>query len=345
MLRSGSKLRGIGLGVGLGLSLCAQSFCFADDAVPSQPYIDQIKLEMEPKPPSSFSGASYTEEVKKKLESENPALKGADESYIDYLREQNPSLRSKSSEETYLEAEKAKLKPKNEIGAIQAVQEGKSGLQLKKPGAISQAFGLRYGVSSIDRKLSYSGSSDHIDFKSLYGKNYAPEFSFLYEYQLGHSETFGSLGLIGILGVGIFSGTGQLSIQLEDPRSPGTYFSTQSQTTFQLFSFPATVGLSYRFNLFHFLRPYLMVGPTATGFWEIRSDSKPNDLALSYSAYASVGVAILLDWMSQATNWGLFSEHGIHHSYLTVDYIQIIPIGGKVRVQSTGVFAGFTFEY
>jgi hypothetical protein len=345
MLRSGPKLKVVLGGIAFFHVFSVFGTCFADEAKSGQPYTEQIKNELESKNPTSTG--SYTEEIKQKLEREGQGASPnpSEPSYIEMIQEQNPGLRPPSSESSYLDGEKAKLKPKSELGAIQAVNEGGSELHLKKTGEISQAFGFRYGVAPLSRVYTVPGSSHSVDFNALFGRNYAPEISFLYEYQLFHSESFGSLGLAGLFGVGVFSGTGQLSMPLRDPRVPVLNFPTQSQTTFQLFSFPATVALSYRFSLFHYLRPYIMAGPTAVGLWQVRSDSQPSETAVSYSAYLSSGVAILLDWMSTAANWNFFSEHGIHHSYLTLDYIQLIPVGGKVRVQSSGVFVGFVFEY
>ncbi len=350
MLLNGLKARAI-FATAVVLILSAERVSFAE----GESYTEQLKKEIEPKGPGARTQGSYTEEFKKKLESRT-AVEGEPEAatpaeaqgYTERLREDLPALRAPSPnggvENSYLEREKKKLESKSQTGAIAAVAEGKSDLSLKKPGNISRAFGFRYGVASLTRSYSVSGSPGAVGFSSLYGANYVPEVSFLYEMQLFHSEILGSLGGVALMGLSYFSGKGIMSSQFADPRTGAPYSST-SKTTFQLFSVPATFALNYRLNILHYVRPYIMAGPTVVASLESRSDSKPSGSGLSYAAYLSFGASILLDWMAKAANWDLYMDHKIQHSYLTVDYIQFIPLGGAIKAQSSGVFVGFTFEY
>ncbi len=303
-------------------------------------------------PPSGASDESYTEKIRKELdqkakEKEKSEASHSSDSYINDLQRENPNLKPKAGnevEESYSEKERKKLAPKSDQGAIQATLEGKSELKEKKVGNISRSFGLRYGLASLTKEYSYGSGAPPVNFNELYGKNYAPDASLFYEIQFFHSESLGSLGLVGLAGVGYNSGTGVLSKPLNDPRTGGTFSST-SQTNFQFFSFPAAIALNYRLNLLNYVRPYLMIGPSAVGYWEQRSDASANNFGLSSSLYMSGGVAFLLDWISKSSDWGLYFVHGIHHTYITVDYIQLVPIGGFLRFASSGIFAGLTFEY
>ncbi len=328
------------------VACCFGSILAGADEVSHQPYIDQIKREMEQPSVLAPLEGSYTEELRKRL-GRDVGKTSPQESYIEQLRHEDSSLKpdwQRQPGDSFIEKEKTHLGSKETEGAIEALKQGRSELSLKKPGSISHLFGFRYILSPIRQSYTLPAASTAVSFNTLYGKAYAPQISFLYEMQFFHSELGGSLGLATLFGIHYYSGSGQLSAVILDPRT-GTPFTSGSQTSFQLFNFPVAAALSYRFNLFQVLRPYIMVGPGVVGSWEIRSDPSPNHLALSSILYGSVGVSLLLDWMSQTTNWNYFAEHGIHHSYFTVDYIQMMPLGGRLRIQSGGVFVGFSFEY
>ncbi len=313
------------------------------DESSNQPYIDQLLKEGSVQSGSESSGDSYIRGIQKQF-SNKPSSEGAATGHIEQLRREDPSLVPDVSGEYYTDQERKKLEPKTEGGAIQAVREGKSELKMKMPGGISRSFGLRYGIKSVSQNYSLSSGSGSVDFKTLYGQNSSTDLSGFYEFQPIYSELFGSLGIIGIFGVSVFSGTGQLATTITDPRT-GQLFPQSSQTQFQFFAFPASLALNYRFNLFQILRPSIMVGPTALGYWENRSDSKPNILGLSWAVYTSIGISVLLDWMSKEMHWDLYANHKIQHSFFTVDYIQYFPLSGQLKAQNSGVFVGFAFEY
>jgi hypothetical protein len=52
-----------------------------------------------------------------------------------------------------------------------------------------------------------------------------------------------------------------------------------------------------------------------------------------------------MDFLSRSTAWNMYSEHGIKHSYFTVEYSRVKSTVGDVRFDTSGIFAGFAFEF
>jgi hypothetical protein len=317
-----------------------------------QPYIEQLKQETSVEQKSGSESNSYTEEMRKKLDQEMPSESVDAQGYTELLRKENSALQPADPPtepgSSYLEQEQKKLGSQKEGGAIEAVLTGKSELAFKKEGQIHNSFGFRYGIMTLNQSAQYVGgataAASQPDFNTLYGQNYAPKISLFYEYQFFHHEAFGSLGLVTLGGASFYSGAGQLSQSILNPLT-GQTFRSNSQVTFQYLSLPLAVALSYRMNLFYYLRPYLMLGPSILGNWELRSDPNPNGFAVSYGLYLSGGVAILLDWMSRKSEWNYYVNDGIKHTYFTLDLIQLVPVAGPVSFASSGVFMGLMFEY
>ena len=321
--------------------VCFESESHAAQEV-GQPYIDQIKREMkegsasEGPNPNSGDVDPYIQNIRKNLPTESLNQ----ESYIESLHKTDPKLRGEPSQESYIEKLKPTLEPSKEGGAIQAVAEGNSALSMKREGQISRAFGLRYGVTA---NRNYSATSQSKDFNSIYGGNYAPDLSFFYEIQPFHSELLGSFGIIGMGGVSYFHGTGQFALNLQKPGGSGSFGAT-SNTQFQFFTLPATLALTYRFNLFRYLRPYGFVGPTVIGFTEMRSDSQSGNRGFSKGVTTTLGLSFLLDWLSSDSTWSLYTAFGIKHFYLTLDYSRLTTFSSDVNFNGSGLFAGLTFE-
>ena len=310
----------------------------------NQPYIDQIKKDLKEKEETEVEVDEtvrdpFLQSVKRKLEKEQPdPLKN--QSYTEILKQADPNQNESPSDETYIEAEKAKLGPKEEGGAILAVLEGKSELKQKKKGNVHHAFGLRYGVS-MSRTITSSIQAR--DFNSVYGGNYVPDLTLFYEYQPFHSEWFGNFGIFGMGSIAYFSGIGQFTNPVTKPGGTLETFPVTSQTKFQFFIVPVTVGVNYRFNLARIIRPYIFAGPTIINYVELRNDKKGSYGGASYGVTFTTGAAISLDWLSEA--WELYATHGVQHYYLTVDYSLTNTFAGPVTVQISGILAGLTFEY
>ena len=315
---------------------------------PGQSYIDQLKQEMreDGKPTVDRVGTGenqdYIDSVKKEMDEANlrEGPSTGDE-YIRNLRETDPKRDEIESSIGFSEREKAKLEPKPEGGAIQAVLEGHSDIKEKKLGEIHHAAGLRYGVS-LNKLITAPGITVK-DFNTVYGSNYAPDLSFFYEFQPFHSEWLGNFGIVAIAGLGYYRGLGQFSRTIEKPG--GGTFPTSSKTQFQFISVPATLALDYRFNLIRILRPFIIMGPSFIGFAETRDDSKTGSLGFSTALMTSVGVSVLMDWMNPSGSWDLYSTFGIHHYYLTIEYNRYIALSGDVKFDVSGIMAGLAFEY
>jgi len=318
----------------------------AKSAQVETPYIDELRQELGEM--ESAPQGSYIESIKKKLDETPEGEAPGTSSYINELKAEDPEKYAPAIEapKSYTEEVRGQLEKKEESGAIQAVLEGRSELELKREGDIHNAFGFRYGTV-LTRNITVGGATAAQDFDTMYGSNYAPDVTLFYEYQPFHSEWLGNIGVLGMLGGAFYNGNGRFQVRLENPLTADAtdFFSEQSNTRFQLYAFPFTLGLNYRFNLFRVLRPFVMAGGTAIGLMELRNDGMGTKFGYSMSATFGGGVSLLLDWFSRASSWDLYSSFGIKHYYLTVDYQQMLPLLGDVRYAVSGVMAGFTFEF
>lgn len=307
-----------------------------------QPYIDEILHEIhekdsKPKNPDSKVGRyPFLDAIQEKLQAEKPAGSFIEEfKATDVPPEEN-------RDENYTEKLRSEMEPKNQFGAIQAYNEGKSDLEFKRPGNIHNAMGFRYSVSA-NREIKLDGN--RAAFDNIYAGIYAPEFAVFYEYQPFHSEWLGNIGIVGSVGVDYFYGVGQFGRQIRKPGNTG-YFPVDSRTKVQFFTLPITLGINYRFNLLRILRPYAMIGPTLVGYLESRNDGGPTYRGHAEGFTTSLGVSILLDWISRGSTWDLYSQYAVKHYYLTLDYTRLTPFSEEdVSIRFEGISAGLTFEY
>jgi hypothetical protein len=300
-----------------------------------QPYIDEVRKTF----PQKSEDGSFIESIRKDL----PPV--SSESYIEKLKRENPERYEAKPEGTAWIEERKKLLPEKESGgAISALHEGRSELKPRYVGDIHHAFGLRYGVS-VTREIT--GSPDLVlrPFSDIFGGNYVPDIGFFYEYQLGHHEQLGSLGLVATAGVSYFYGSGKYKFNLQKPWDPAISFGLAAPTQFQFFMIPLSVGANYRLNLFHFLRPFVMAAPGGVVYIEARNDKQSGHRGFAKTLYTVGGVSILLDWLSRSDAWDSYQSFGIRHSYLTVQYERLMPLGGDLNIAVSGITAGVTFEY
>ncbi len=309
-----------------------------------QPYLDELKSQMAPSAAPSEPGVEpYIESLRKKIKSSGSATgseKGSPEpSYLEELKASNPERFKSSGEGSYTEWEKLKLEPKTDGGAIRSVAEGESELRPKKVGEISGAFGLRVGVNQ-GRTITSENAVRPYD--EIYSPGLAPDLSFFYEYQPFHSEWLGNVGLFGSLGVSFQKGSGIFEFEPSNPGG-GTYGSVSS-VKFQFITVPATLGLTYRFNLFRVLRPFVMAGPTLVGFSETRSDNKDAIWGNSRGMTVGGGVAFNLDWLSRDSSWSLYETFGVMQYFLTLDFLRFSTLSGPVNFTNSTTSLGLTFE-
>ncbi|HLD98868.1 MAG TPA: hypothetical protein VJB59_01340 [Bdellovibrionota bacterium] len=317
--------------------------CLADETKSNQPYIDQLRQGL---PPAETSTESYTEKVQKQLrEKEGTPAKTQ---YIDELKRGLPEQEASPSG-SYLENEKAKLAPKPQGGAIQAVREGKSDLQARREGPIHHAAGFRLGASQTRNTTAVAGAGEK-PYSDVYGAGWTPDLAFFYEYQPFHSEWFGNIGIYLSGGISYASGMGNFQYTLKNfaaTEKAGRLveFPSKSRTKFQFFSIPLIAALDYRFNLFRILRPFVIVGPTVIGYVETRNDAAQGFRGDSRGLFMSGGVSLLLDWVSATSTWDLYAAHGFKHYYLTAEYSKLSTFSGDVDFAVSGFSLGLTFEY
>lgn len=302
----------------------------------TQPYIDKVKQGLNP----ADTTEGYTDAEKKRL---GPSTR-SQQSYTEWLR-RNGSLTGTPTTppaEGYTDREKQRLgAPAESGGAIAAVKEGRSELQLKREGAPKGTIGLRYGFG-VTRGLTAAESLRTFD--DVYGENYAPDISFYYEHQLLRSESWGSIGVFGQLGVSFFKGRGQFALPLEDAASGGQFDVNSARTTFRFFMVPAVAGGAVRINAANFVRPYLMAGFAGIYFAETRDDGGDSSTGIARAFYTAGGVAIMLDGLSRKATWSMYDEYGFKHFYLNIEYAKFTPLGGRVDFDVSGVFAGLSFD-
>jgi hypothetical protein len=326
-------------------SLFTLCLCFAAEARSPQPYIDFLQdeiLDEKEKQPSLI------EEVKRAQDAESP-LEVKDEKYIDFLRDSGPGLRdSKARRGSFIQQEKEKLKPKEEESAIEAVHQGRSDLRLKRPGRIRHAVSVRTGAS-LDYRFSADEEIEGRSFEEVYDlAGWSADFSFAYEYQLLRGERLASFGVGVQAGFAYFSGSGQFEtdIPIVGPDGPtGANFGDESRTNFQFLMLPTAFPVTLRMNILHFVRPYAFAGPSMVGYWEMRSDDRSGSRGYSFGYVAGGGVAILLDWMSYSSAWSLYDSFGIKRSYLVAEFVNSNTLSGPVSIESSGIYAGFAFEF
>lgn len=328
----------------LALASSAAILCSAraDQSGSVEPYIDSIRSKL----PPQNSTESYTEQEKKKLEQKG---KGADDSagYTEKIQQQLKAKEQTNGSENYTEKQKALLPPKEQGGAIQAVNEGHSDLRMIRSGNIHHAFGFKVNALPDFAFSSPTGAQ----FSNVYGSGFAPDLQFFYEYQPWHGENFASIAFFSMLDFSYHQGFGQFAVQLynytADPARQNIssdYFPTTSHTFFRFMDAGLTGGLTLHINAAKYVRPYASGGPTVMVFQETRDDGQQGGRGHAFGAYFAGGVNFLLDYVSRDATWQLYDVYGIKHYYFTVEYSRIQGLGGSVTLNTSGVMAGFTFE-
>ncbi|MEK6704244.1 MAG: hypothetical protein AABZ06_00485 [Bdellovibrionota bacterium] len=303
----------------------------------NQPYIDSLKEELNVNDESE----SFINSVKKKFQQEENSTTS---SYIEELKATDANSGRTDESTGYTEKEKAKLSTTPTGGAIEALNQGRSQLHARIEGDIRHALGVRIGTSTI-RDITASAGAGLRFFNDVYGTGWAPDITFMYEFQPFHSEWFGNIGLVFGAGVAYYSGYGSFQFQLTNAQDGNSPFPATSHTKFQFFSVPLTAALDYRLNLFRVFRPFILAGPTVISYFESRNDSVSGHRGRSTGLLFSGGVAVLLDWFSKSSAWDLYAEHSVKHYYMTLEYNRISPLSGGVRFAVSGIYAGLTFEY
>ncbi|MBN22422.1 MAG: hypothetical protein CL678_14155 [Bdellovibrionaceae bacterium] len=308
---------------------------FSKTVFAEESYIDFLKKTM-PQQKASEEG-SYTENIKQKLP---PPDNRSD--YIEFLKSTDPKKKTDSEKShEYTKKIRKKLKPKEELGAIEAVRLGKSELELVRSTDIRFAFSLELGATAT--RLFTAGTKQANNFQTIYGSSWVPDVQFGFEWKFFHSETWGSLGLMNHLGFVAYKGTGLFGVAINHGVS-GSAVGNESETTFRFVGVPISTGLIYRMNVLHYVRPYIEGAGLFFGGRESRDDGGENLVIYGWGYTVGGGVNILLDPLSRKATWALYNESGVKHLYLTVNYYRIQSLGGTFQATSDAVYSGFTFE-
>lgn len=301
-----------------------------------QPYINQILKDL----PTQESSGSYIDSVRNSL-----PPKESEGSFIENLKREHPEIFEQSPKgSSWLEEQAQQVPPKEIGGAITAFHEGKSELQPRYEGEIHHTFGIRYGASIV-RDIGASPDFVLRPFDQVYGEHYVPDLTIFFEYQFLRHERIASLGILGSVGASYFHGQGTLKYDLVKPWAPTESFGQGAGTLFQFYAIPVTAALAYRLNLFHYFRPFVIAGPSAILYFESRKDLQKGNRGFSKGLYTSVGVSILMDWLSSKESWDSYQGWGVRHSYLTVEYGRTSSLGNFIDFSVSGFWAGVAFEY
>lgn len=311
-----------------------------------EPYIKELRAALQ-KSEGEVKETSFIDELKLAMAAEQAVdletlEADQDRSFIEEVKQDPKYLEeSKAAEaESYTSKLKKDLPAEVDESAIRNLHEGKSELKFERKGEIRHAISLRIGTIL---NTQIKGENTPQDFTTVYGGGWQPNLHLSYEFQLFHSEYLGSLGLILTAGYATFSGTGKFRYTLTDVS--GNEFTSESRTTFDFKYIPTSLGANYRFNLFRFVRPYAHLAATNFIYVESRSDGVQSKKGMSQGLRTSFGAAILLDWIHRESTWNLYTDAGVLHYYLTVEYERLTHLRGKVEFETSALFSGFTFEF
>lgn len=114
---------------------------------------------------------------------------------------------------------------------------------------------------------------------------------------------------------------------------------------FQLFMFPNTASLSYRFQLWNiqYLTPYVDGGAGYFTFAEIRSDGKNTRFGGAPVLTATAGMLISVSKFQHGSS--LQTDYGISQSWIDVQYRQIIGLDSRKDFSSNMISAGFAVGF
>lgn len=317
--------------------LATQSISAARADESEQPYIDELKKGLKDKKGSE----GYSEELKNKLPPKEDS-----EGYSEQLRRENPLQLQGTPGGSYSKELKKELPPKEQGGAIEAFREGHDQLREIKSEDVHNNISIRVGLAVSRSATANDGIGTGRDFNSVYGNSYAPDLGLLVEHYLIQSEHFGTFGVFGLAEVAFYNGQGQFAFQLNDAATGNPIPLNATNVSFKYFEVPGTLGAFYRFNLAKYVRPYVMAGPNIVGSSETRNDSHPTHYALSYGFLEEVGVSIMMDWVNKKTDWDIYQDSGIKHTYFNFAYANQNTFGASaITYNIHGAYFGVVFEY
>ena len=302
----------------------------------TQPYIDRVKKEISTDN-APAKEESYSEQEKKKLETNEQPSSTAPQPYIERLKKKlAEEEKPVGSSENYSEKEKTKL-PANvdRESPITVVKEGRDHkLGLGEVPDIENAAGFKLGITP---GMQVTVAKSVHKFTDVYGTGFQPELLFHFEHQLFHSENFGSFSLGVDSGFAYSGGKGLLQF--------GFGGSNQSITGFGFIQVPVLINATYRFNLLRLVRPYVSVGTGSILYTETRDDAKGDKRGYSFVYSGSAGASLLLDFLDSKTSRDGYLSSGIQHTYLFLEYLYLNTFKSTVMFNRAGIYSGFLFEF
>lgn len=292
------------------------------------PYIDSLKRNL----PAKESTEGFTEKIQSELDVKTS------EGFTEEIRS---GLPLESNPNGYSQRIQNRLEEKDAGGAIQAVNEGRSELELKRPGKFIGAVGFRFAFQTTSN-VSTGGSNGTDRFDNMYGTKWDPDGQIFLEHRFFHDEQSVSLGASVTAGVAYRKTYGSFEFLPNRPGG-GTYPST-SNTTFEFLTVPVSLGGTLRVNTLKYLRPHITGGPSLIYYNESRTDGVKGNQGYSYGALVTGGVNLMLDWISRSAAWDLYESAGVKHYYLSLDYSYLHTFSGDVNFSNSAIYAGITFE-
>ena len=196
------------------------------------------------------------------------------------------------------------------------------------------AGGLRFGIMAPPEIVN---ASNGLNFKDIYGDAKIPALLFEYEYPL--TQAIGRIGIKGETGFIATSATGRF----KNPARAGEV--PEERFTFLMVPLQATVIYRFQFADNQWVVPFVEGGGGYYGIVELRDDSKAPKFGGSPVAVAAGGINILLDWLDRQAVRQLDADYGINHVWLSLQYRQIIGLKEDLKVSSSLITAGFTFDF
>jgi len=325
------------------------SINFSQFAFAEERYSERLRQEILKKDQESEASKNrvnhkgYSEELRAKVLSEQSEEDKKKSDSYHYSEKLKGELGAKESSEGYSEKiqnEATAGDPLRMDSAIGALQEGRSELKMKRPGRIKNAAGFRVGAR-VNKKVSLEGST--ILFSSIYKDSWSPDVSLFYEFHPFHWDSVFSLGFGIQFGYIHFSGKGQF--QFPPSKPDGSRFDAATGESFTLQVYHGSIGPTLRLNALNYLRPFVRVYPGYYIYEEKRTFDKRSNKGKSLVLNMNAGVAVLLDWLSRDSTWNMYDNYSIKHYYITLDYLRLSTLSGKVRFSENSFFGGFTFEF
>jgi len=293
-------------------------------------YIDQLKKTLPPATDQSGAAnttGSYTEDEKKVLGPDSSSSEG----YSEKLKKSLPPADATDSADGYTKT--IKTEPDTKPSVVETVKNGTyQEPKLKIDKAIHNAIGINVGI--VPGTTVNAGGPN--SFNTVYGAGWKPDIGLHYEYQLFHSEWFGSVGLTGDTGLSFASGHGVLAFAFNG--------STVSQTSFQFYQVPLLAGVNYRLNALRYVRPFVGGNIGGMTYAEMRSDTANFNRGISLVFSVSGGLCFLMDFLDPRSMRDSWMDSGIQHVYLVAQYTYLTTLAGIVNIGRSGVYGGFLFE-